>query len=215
MRIFLAGGGNAKDSRLIDNQFVKNLDLAKPLIYIPNAMSSRPYESCLEWLKSVMNPFGLYMIEMWDDLCPHLPVMDIAGIYIGGGDTMKLIKDIQKNNFGSYLLEAVKNGIPLYGGSAGAIILGGDIRTDPEIDSSKVAGLEIINGYSIACHYESDGQKAMQSLSENIHQRIIAIPEKSGGYVTEKILTNYGTEPLTIFRDKKIIHIAPSCSIEL
>jgi len=51
--IFLAGGGEADDSRLLDEQFVKMLDLTKPLIYIPNAMRSKPYQSCLEWFRSV------------------------------------------------------------------------------------------------------------------------------------------------------------------
>ncbi len=37
--IFLAGGGNAEESQLLDVQFVKMLDLAKPVVYVPNAIA--------------------------------------------------------------------------------------------------------------------------------------------------------------------------------
>ena len=129
--IFLAGGGSAEDSRLLDERFVNIIDHTKPLVYIPNAMKSRPYKSCLEWFRSVMTPLGVTNIEMWDDLQVRYPVTSIAGIYIGGGDTAKLLKELRVSSFSDYLLEVADTGVPLYGGSAGAIILGEDIRTAP------------------------------------------------------------------------------------
>lgn len=216
--IFLAGGGNADDSKPIDVYFVRLLDHTKPLIYIPNAMRSRPYQSCLEWFRSVMNPLGVHTIEMWDDLYPHRLATDVAGMYIGGGDTMKLIGELRGAGFDNYLCEIVQSGTPLYGGSAGAIILGENIQTDPEIKDkylSETAGLKIINDYSIVCHYTAENQQEIQALSKTLRQHIIAIPEKAGGYISGRVLTNYGTEPLTIFQNRKIIHIDPNHSTKL
>lgn len=216
--IFIAGGGSTEESKPLDEQFVGMLDLSKPLVYIPNAMRSRPYQSCLEWFRSAMNPLGVTIIEMWDDLRSHHSVSGIAGVYIGGGDTAKLLKEIREAGFGEYLQEVAQNGLPLYGGSAGAILLGGDIRTAPEankLDAEKAAGLGIIKNYSILCHYKASDQEVAIELSQNLCQSIIAIPEKAGGYVAGRMLTNYGTEPLAIIQGDRVETVNPNHSIEL
>lgn len=104
--IFLAGGGSAESSRLLDERFVEILDRAKPLVYIPNAMKSRSHQSCLEWFRSVMTPLGVTSIEMWDDLRPRHKENSIAGIYLGGGDTVKLLKELRTSGFDDYVVEA-------------------------------------------------------------------------------------------------------------
>jgi len=216
--IFLAGGGEVDDSRPLDEQFVEMLDSTKPLVYIPNAMRSKPYQSCLEWFRSVMTPLGVITIEMWDDLQPRRPATDIAGMYIGGGDTLKLLKEIREADFDKYLHRVAQDGTPLYGGSAGAIILGEDIRTAPEarhLVASKATGIKIVEGYSIICHYSPKIEKATQTLSKELNQRIIAIPEKAGGYIIERTLTNYGTESIIVFRENGIDIINPNHSINL
>lgn len=215
---FLAGGGSAEDSKLLDERFVEILDHTKPLVYIPNAMKSRPYQSCLKWLQSVMIPLSVTNIEMWDDLRSRYPVTSIAGIYIGGGDTAKLLKELRASGFNNYLLEAANVGVPLYGGSAGAIIFGEDIRTDPEyknLSDSEARGLKITPGYSIFCHYNIDEENVVRQLSRALGHDIIAIPEKAGGHLAGNILTNYGTEPLSIFRRDEVIRLNPNCSVEL
>jgi dipeptidase E len=210
--IFLAGGGNAEESQLLDAQFVKALDPAKPVVYVPNAMRSRPYQSCLAWFRSVMAMHGTFAIEMWDDLKPRYAASDIAGVYIGGGDTAKLLLEIRESGFDAYLHEMASHGIPIYGGSAGAIILGEDIRTTSEalhLSQSDAIGLKLVTGYSIVCHYKPEHEAETRKLSETLGQCLMAIPEKAGGHVTGKSITNCGTEPLVIFQDSEIEMIAP------
>ncbi|MFH2003393.1 MAG: Type 1 glutamine amidotransferase-like domain-containing protein [Bacteroidota bacterium] len=219
INIFLAGGGSAEDSGLLDEHFVKAINHAKPLVYIPNAMKSRPYQSCLEWLRSVMIPLGVTNIEMWDDLRPrYSEVSSIAGIYIGGGDTMKLLKELRESDFNDYLFEAATAGVPLYGGSAGAIILGEDIRTAPEaknLNALESVGLKIISGYSIFCHYNTKDENTVRQLSQSLSHNIIAIPEKAGGHLSGGDITNYGTEPISIFQAGRITYLEPNRSIPL
>jgi dipeptidase E len=216
--IFLAGGGGAEDSKLLDEQFVKMLDLTKPLVYIPNAMRSKPYQSCLQWFRSVMAPLGVTVIEMWDDLRPRRPVEKIAGLYIGGGDTVKLLKEIRGAGFDKYLLEVARSSTPLYGGSAGAIILGEDIRTAPEasqLNATEAAGFKLIKNHSIVCHYKVDDREATAKLSKALCQNVIAIPEKTGGYVAERTLINYGMEPIVIIQGDRVDAVHPNSSIRL
>lgn len=216
--IFLAGGGGAEDSRLLDEQFVKMLDLTKPLVYIPNAIRSKPYQSCLEWFRSVMTPLGVTVIEMWDDFHPRHPVDGIAGVYVGGGDTVKILREVRGADFDKYLREVARSGVPLYGGSAGATILGEDIRTAPEasqLNATEAAGLGLIKDHSIVCHYKADDRETTTKLSKNLRQKIIAIPEKAGGYIAEGMFTNYGMEPIVIIQGDRVDAVHPSRSIKL
>jgi dipeptidase E len=216
--IFLAGGGSEKDSVLFDRRFVEALDLTKPLVYIPNAMKSKPYQSCLEWLQSVMNPLGVKNIEMWENLQSRAETSSIAGIYIGGGDTVKLLKELRESEFVKYLIEAIASNVPIYGGSAGAIILGEDIRTSVEarnLDRSESEGLKIISGYSVICHYDAKDEKTAKELSKLLGCKIIAIPEKAGGYFSSGSFTNYGTEPISIIQSDRVICLEPNHSTSL
>lgn len=216
--IFLAGGGSADDSKLLDERFVEILDHTKPLVYIPNAMKSRPYQSCLEWFRSVMTPLGVSNIEMWDDLRFRYPATEIAGVYIGGGDTVKLLKELRTSGFSDYVLEVANAGVPLYGGSAGVIILGEDIRTSSEakdLDDSESVGLKIVPGYSMVCHYHVSEEAAVKQLTQRFGHSILAIPEKTGGHLSDGVLTNYGTEPMSIFQGSKVVRLEPNRSMPL
>lgn len=165
-----------------------------------------------------MAQFGITHIEMWEDLRRRLPVTAIAGIYIGGGDTGKLLRELHSSGFEDYVRKAVRHGVPLYGGSSGAIILGENIRTAPEakdLDVSESSGLKITHGYSIVCHYNERKKPAMRQLTQKFSHGIIAIPEKAGGYLSGNVLTNYGTEPISIFREGTIVCLEPNHSISL
>ncbi len=217
-RIFLGGGGDAEDSKLIDEQFVKSIDPSKPTIYVPNAMPSEGYQSCLDWFRPTMKALGIATIEMWEDLLPHRPINDISGIYIGGGDTVKLLDEIRTAGFDQYLSQVAQSGIPLYGGSAGAIVFGEDIRTAPEashLTPGDAKGLRILVGHSIMCHYEQQDETQVRTLQKTIGMPIIAIPEKAGACIEGKTLTNYGSVPLYIFRDNEETGLDTGESLEL
>lgn len=49
MRIFLCGGGSGKEIEEATIKFGNLIDKSKPLLYIPLAMKSEKYDSCLEW----------------------------------------------------------------------------------------------------------------------------------------------------------------------
>ncbi len=216
--IFLGGGGSEKDSSKLDEKFASLLDLSKPLIYIPNAMDGKKHDSALEWLKSTMNPLDVVNIKMWNDLKIDEEISSIAGIYIGGGDTVKLLNEIRMSIFSDYLISAVQQDIPVYGGSAGAIILGSDIRTAPEanqLNAKDASGMKILLDYSIFCHYNDNQTETVKNLVSMIGHSIIAIPEKAGGYVNEGKLQNYGAEPISLFINEKIISVLPGYTIDL
>jgi dipeptidase E len=218
-KIFLAGGGGASDSIHLDKKFVSLLNLDKPLIYIPIAMISKPYEECYAWFKSVFLPLGVKKIEMLTNLVDinEKKIDDSAGIYIGGGDTVKLLKEIRKSKFDKYLIDYIKQGKPVYGGSAGAIVLGFDIRTAPEaqnLDEKEAKGINAIFGYSVYAHYNPSKVDIME-ISKKYKTPIIAIPERSGAYIEGRKIEAVGFEPLYLTTENEIVSLSPGQKFEL
>ena len=124
--LFLSGGGSEKDSYLLDREFAKLLK--GKLLYIPIAIDTKthPFPECFKWIKSVFGQFGFSNIEMWTSVKDKTPdnLKEFDAVYIGGGNTFKLLKEFRDSGFDKLLVEFYRSGGHIYGGSAGAIILG-------------------------------------------------------------------------------------------
>ena len=131
---------------------------------------------------------------------------DYACLYIGGGNTYKLLKDLKTSGavekIRKYLTE---DGGIVYGGSAGAIIFGRDLDSCNTDDENEVGladhrGFNLINGYSLLCHYTSrDWERTERSrrylleLSET--KPVYAIPEEDTIYVDNGRIVFIGDRP--------------------
>src|SRR5215217_2254257 len=140
-KIVLAGGGSEKDSRSIDEVFASWVTPNQKILYLPLASRGiRPYNECLRWISTTFSPLSITNIEMWTDLSEHQSneLFEFAAVYIGGGNTYSLLAQLLESGFHRHLIEYVSHGRIIYGGSAGAAILGKDIRTVEHIDHNKI-----------------------------------------------------------------------------
>ena len=74
-----------------------------------------------------------------------------------------------------------KGGI-IYGGSAGAIVLGKNILTSPDKNTylkNSFDGLDLIDGYSVWCHYKKEDNLKIIEKSKILHN-VLALAENSG-----------------------------------
>ncbi|MEI5905584.1 Type 1 glutamine amidotransferase-like domain-containing protein [Bacillus spongiae] len=154
--LFLSGGGNEQQTLLIDKRFAESINHEQPLLYIPIAMDGQTisYESCFEWINRVFNPLGIHNITMWTDINKKClaDLQLFSAVYIGGGNTFRLLNDLVHSGFIKVLKQYVKSGGIIYGGSAGAIIFGHNIETSSYMDANNVglrefAGLNLVKGY--------------------------------------------------------------------
>jgi len=183
MAIILSGGGT-ESSIKITKKFLSLVKGKKLIGVIANAREIGEYESTLNWVKSKLFPknhkYTLKLIELND---VKLDAYD--GIIISGGNTFKLLADINKSNYREKLIEYIKSGKSIYGISAGAIIMGANISTAYITDKNKIkldnlSGLNLFNGASFMCHYKKSYSKEVKKyLSEKI-PLIIAFPEGNG-----------------------------------
>lgn len=219
MRIILSGGGSGKDTKELDAKFASLLDKTKPLLYLPIAIDNikHPYCGCLKWLKSTFDWLGVEKYEMWTekdlDKSNNTSITDFAGIYIGGGNTPYLLKKIKTTGLWDFLKSALNNDIPIYGGSAGALIFSKTIFSSLYADKNWVEikdlkGFNVLNDYEMAVHYNKSEEEKLKNISkEKPEKKIIALSEKNGLYVFEKGIKLIGQEPAYLFKggDIKVI----------
>jgi len=203
-RLILSGGGNEKQTYVLDEVFLKNVN---KILYIPIAWKNDDFKSCLKWFKNMISQHNKKVrITMLTDLSKNIKLENYDAVYIGGGNTFKLLNKIKENKFDKKLLDFYKKGKTIYGGSAGAIIFGNNINTalickDADINEVKLkdsSGLNLINNYDIQCHFEDAQIKEHQEFIKKTGREIIAIPEESSVLVENNKIKVVGLKPVTV-----------------
>jgi len=202
-KLFLSGGGDEKQTFEVDEIFLENIN---SVLYIPIAWKNGDYDACKEWFTSTMKQHKAIRIEMLTDLSKDINLEKFGAIYIGGGNTFKLLKEIKDNSFDKKLLDFFNQGKSIYGGSAGAIIQVADINTAllcNDADVNKVnlkdtSALNLINNHDIQAHFRTDQIGEHQKYIEKTNRNIIAIPEESALFFDGKEFKAIGLKPITI-----------------
>ena len=205
VRIILAGGGGAEDSRPIDELLIKLIPPGEKLLYIPIAWKSGDFKTCYDWFTDTFGALGFSNIEMWTNLEGRKlkDLKDIGAIYLGGGNTFSLLHDLRQSGFYNVLKGYIDSNRIIYGGSAGAIIWGKDIRTasfgrdsdENSVGIKEFSGLNQVRGYSIQCHYMPDQDNELMDFVKHHNVPVIALPERSGLFVENQTITVKGYEP--------------------
>lgn len=212
MKLFLSGGGNGDDSYLVDKRFIESIDVSKPILYIPIAINTfkHPYPQCLEWLRDTFSKFNFDNFVMWteEDLKgkQEKDFEQFGAVYIGGGNTFKLLNNLK--TFGTFeiIKNLAKKGTPVYGGSAGAILLTNTILPASYLDTNEInltdfSALNLTHGFDIWCHYKSEMKVDLITfMKENGLKKMITIPENAGLFVTENKIESVGQGKTILFQ---------------
>ena len=130
MKLILSGGGDGEQVKESYELFANLVNKGK-VLYIPLAWNHGGMETCINWLKSELLPFGI--TEIQDVLDAKYITKEVLseckGVFIGGGNTFKLLKVLKETEAFDNLLEFLNNGGVVMGGSAGALIFGKSIDT--------------------------------------------------------------------------------------
>ena len=197
MTLFLGGGGDKADSIAIDSVFFEDIKADDKILYIPIACDFTSYKNCFEWFCSLAQqyiPIPSSNIKM---LLENDPIPDFSSykaIYIGGGNTYKILDYIATNNLKESFEKFLQNGGKIFGGSAGAIIFGSTIETVAEEKENyhDNPALNMVKDYAIRCHYQPKDDKLFQNLSKKIKTPIIALPENGGLKIDENNIKTIG-----------------------
>lgn len=198
--LFLSGGGSLKESFELDKRFFACLKDRSKILYIPIALNRDKvgFEACRDWFSSMIENHRdgkniKFDMILQDDSVPDLDEYD--AIYIGGGNTFKLLNYIYINKLVEVIINYINKGKIVYGGSAGAIILGKDIRTVEEENDQNFEyynGLNLLDDRSLMCHYEKNMDNHLYQATRKIKSPIFALKEDCGLIVTSGKIESIG-----------------------
>ena len=230
MKLFLNGGGSTKELAMTMNKVNEVIDHSKPLLYVPLAMDEldHPYDGCYEWFQNQIVNVDVVGVEMprTFEQFASLDFNNYSAIFIGGGNTYKLLKGIKDNGIFEKINEYLNNDGIIIGCSAGSIIFGYDINSCLVMDRNDVnlidtKGFNKLNGKSVFAHYTN-------SKTEEIHKKytdylieysttkemVIALPEQDTIFITDDGMSVFGDRPYYEFdkgriKNLEIIKLVP------
>lgn len=214
MKLFLCGGGSGNQIKFALNKFSSSIDKKKPILYIPLAMSEDKYDSCKEWFSSEMKLIGIKKIDMVRNSLElsKKNFKNYCALFIGGGNTYRLLKNIKDNSNFEKIKEYLDNDGIIFGGSAGAIIFGKNINSCLLDDSNYVGlknfdGFNCLSNYSILCHlnnknFKKNNNYLMEFSKKN---KTIYLPEEDTIIISDKKISFIGQEKYIIFDNGKYV----------
>lgn len=208
MKLFLCGGGSGKQILLALNKFSKQLDKNKPILYIPLAMDEKKYKDCYTWFKEEIKYMKINNFKMVKSSLELSKINfdEYSALFIGGGNTYKLLNDIKSNGNYEKILKYLNNGGIIFGGSAGAIIFGKDIDGCMTEDSNIVnlndtEGFNILKDYSFLCHLNNKHFKKNKDYLFHYtkDKKLIYLPENDVIYINDDRISLIGNHKYIVF----------------
>lgn len=221
-KIYLSGGGNEKQSFPLDKFFFDKIPKKSRFLYVPVALKRHKlYAGTEDWMCGILKMHGRtdLSFDVVRNLADYEQLDGYTFVYIGGGNTWDLMGEFDKTGFSKKLINYFRDGGIVYGGSAGAIILGDYIDTQDDENFIKLkdpSGLAILSGYSVACHYEDGQQEYFRNWAAEHRSSIICIPEESGVVVVGRLGKCIGTKSCVVFSsDGSKKYLAPGDNFEM
>jgi dipeptidase E len=115
-----------------------------------------------------------------------------------------LLHTLRETGFAERLKEYINQKGVVYGGSAGAIIFGGNILTASHMDQNDTnlktfEGFNYLDNYSVWCHYESSNDNLIREYVNMYGYSVIALTEETGIMLSDGKLKVLGMSPAYIF----------------
>lgn len=224
MKVFLNGGGCGTQTVETYKEINKIIDHNKSVLYVPLAMdeNEHPYDSCYEWIKGEIEIIDVPRIDMvrtFDELAEK-DYNNYSMIYLGGGNTFKLLNGIKENNIFNKIKTYINNDGIVYGSSAGSVIFGKDINVIDVMDKNTInlkdtKGFDLLNGKSLFVHYinyksrytEEENKMLIEKYTKFLidytinNENVIAYPEENTIFIDGDNIKMIGKSSYYTFND--------------
>lgn len=203
----MSGGGNEKQSFPLDKFFFTTLPKNGRFLYIPIALRGHKlYPTAHLWMNSIIELHERTdtLFETVDDPSKYTleTLKEFNGIYIGGGNTWSLMQELKNSGFADILIQYIKADGQVYGGSAGAIIMGKRINTHDDennIGLEDVSGFNLLNNFSVACHFKDEQNDRFRTWAIDNNLPVACLPEETGLVIENGSALCAGTKPCVIY----------------
>ncbi len=212
MKLILNGGGCGDKTQNIYAVLNSMIDNTKPILCIPLAREKDEsgYENSKKWLSAEIANINYAELVMADSVehLAGLNLSDFGMIYISGGNTYKLLRDLKNTRVQHNIDEYLQSGGIVYGSSAGAIIFGQTIKTSSDknnVELLDLDGYNFVGGFSIAAHYTNKNEEKTKLATEHLTELsktypVIALPEEDSIIIDGDRVRVIGDRDYYVFR---------------
>lgn len=183
---------------------------AARIAFIPYALFDR--EAYARKAEQRFAALGLDLVSVHRADDPRAAVATADGIFIGGGNTFRLLDSLYEHRLIDLIRERVAAGVPYLGSSAGSIVAGPTIMTTkdmPVVQPPSFQSLHLVR-FQISPHYldpdphtthmgETQEERILQFLEEN-DRTVIGLREGSFIHCDERSAVLDGPFPARVFR---------------
>jgi dipeptidase E len=196
------------------------------VLFFPYALAD--HDSYAAKVRERFSKMGYNLESIHNSTDPRSAVERAEAVFIGGGNTFRLLKGLYDGQLLDRIRARVNSGIPYMGASAGSNVAGPTIRTTndmPIVEPPSLASLNLFP-YQINPHYidpdpssthmgETREERLLQYLEEN-ETPVIAIREGSFLRVQNGEIWMKGSRPARIFRrGQPPFEVEPPTKVEL
>jgi dipeptidase E len=211
MEIILTGGGDSDYFKQIDRHFKKLMPKKSNILLIPVATNRRNHQYCLRRIQQTFSQLEFNKISVCSDLkdlkWEHVELFH--SIYIDGGNTFKLMHEIRNSKFKNIIYKFINSGGIINADSAGAIVLGKNIRTASigkiadknSIKLDNFRGLNLLNNYNIHCHFDYKNENDQLKNFSKKYGNTLALTEKTACYIKDNKLLVIGRAPIHLYKN--------------
>ncbi len=180
------------------------------ILFVPFAMFDR--DAYADRVESRMSSMGLALESIHRVSDPVRAVEGAEAVFVGGGNTFRLLKSLQESGVIPALRRRVAQGMPYIGSSAGSIVACPTLKTTkdmPVVEPSSFEALDLID-FQISPHYldpdpasthmgETQEERIRQFLEEN-EESVVGLREGSFLRIEGGSITLKGSTGARVFR---------------
>src|SRR5258708_23457783 len=154
------------------------LGVARRIVFLPYAVHDR--QAYASRVRDRFRAMGCALTSLHEVSNPRRAVEEADAIFMGGGNTFRLLKSLYDCNLLSTIRQAVEGGIPYIGSSAGSIVAGPSLKTTkdmPIVQPPSFDALGLVD-FQISPHY-LDTDPSSTHMGETQEERILQFLEEN------------------------------------
>jgi dipeptidase E len=227
-RLLLISNSTLHGSGYLDHVETEIRDFLKDttrIAFVPFALYDRKQYAAQA--RERFRGMGHDLISVHDVSNPKRAIDEADAIFVGGGNTFRLLKGLYDWNLLAMIRQAVKAGMPYIGSSAGSIVACPSLKTTKDMPVVEPPSFEALGlvGFQISPHYldpnpssthmgETQEQRILQFLEEN-EAPVVGLREGGILRVEDGSINLRGRSGARLFRrGEQPVEVAPGTALD-